>query len=142
MGKGQFAMELLLVISFSLLILIPVIALLYQEYDKNRTDVHLEHLSELAREITYQSERIYYQGPPSRITIEAFFPPQLAVASINENYVYFELESTTVPIEYPSSVPLSGSLRTFSGPHRITLQAHDNGTPTNASDDYVYIIDE
>lgn len=134
-------MEYLLVIGFSLVILIPVTALLYEEYNNNKEDVYIEHLNELAREIAFQSERIYYLGAPSKTTIDAFFPPNLEYISIDKHTITFKLHNVNTIISQDVPILLQGSLQTFQGPHKITLQVNDAATPLDASDDYVLITD-
>lgn len=154
MGKAQFAMEYLLVVGFSLVIIVPVIGLLYQEYDQNRTDVRVEHLTELSREIVFQAEKVYYQGAPSRVVIETYIPPGTTRFEIKPCSVEFDLASTSSSIYADTALckkDISGNIipvfdtKTYndpvSGKRFIVIQADDPGTPTDVSDDFVRIYD-
>lgn len=128
MRKGQFAMEYFLVIGFSLVIITPMIFLLHNEYSNVRSDVHREHVSELSRELIYQAEKLYYQGPPSQTTMTAYFPPGLTdVREENNTYLVFEFEDGR-EINTWSRVPINVSLRTFSGQHNIVLSVKRSET--------------
>lgn len=133
--KAQFAMEYILIIGFSILLLLPIVYFLYAEYDKVRVDVNVEHLSDVAREIVFQAEKIYYQGPPSQITIQAYFPSGIESITIEEigerqGFIIFELADTDATIETVSKVPIKGELRTFSGIHKIRLWAEEEAGRT------------
>ncbi len=143
MRKAQFAMEYLLVVAFSVVIILPIIHFLYQEYDDNRSEVHTEHMVEVGRELVYQAERIYYQGAPSRTSVEAYFPPGLDMANINSthSFIEFSFDGGYDPPLIVSKVPINGSLRLFSGPHTIMLRVVDAG-PVGPVGDYVEITDE
>lgn len=150
MGKAQFAMEYLLVVGFSLVIVIPVIGLLYQEYDQNRTDVRVEHLTELAREIVFQAEKVYYQGAPSRVVIETYIPPGTSRFEIKPCSVEFDLSSASSSIYADTKLCRSPTDERFdahayndpvSGKRFIIIEANDTGTPTDVSDDLVRIYD-
>ena len=84
MVRAQFAMEYILVAAFSLLIILPVTAILYHEYDQNRTQVAVEHLSEVSRTIVYKAENIYMQGAPSKTSFEVYFPQGVESISFNQ----------------------------------------------------------
>lgn len=138
LAKAQMAMEYLMVIGFSLLLIIPIITLVYQHYDENRTSIHQEHLQELARELKYQAEKIHYQGAPSRTTVEASLPPGVKEVIIVNKTIEFRMENNDVSIYADTRVNVTGNIKTFSGPHIITLQAYDNGN-LDPEDDYVNI---
>ncbi len=126
MKKGQFAMEYFLIVGFSLVIITPMIFLLYSEYGKVRSDVQYEHIIELSRELIFQAEKIYYQGPPSQTTIRAYFPPGItSISAYSESskgsYLEFEFEDSPGKTSLWSRVPLEVDLKPFSGHHVIVL---------------------
>lgn len=140
--KAQFAMEYLMVVGFSLAILVPAIAILYNEYTNSQTQVDVEHLSTVAREIIFQAEKIYYQGAPSQTQVEVFFPESIDMVKlgyeesspgVGESHLSFAIHSTDVTID--ASTPLvvledtTRPFKTFRGTHTLRLTAFDpNGT--------------
>lgn len=139
--KAQFAMEYLLVVGFSLLIIIPLIVLLNDSFQGQKTDVHAEHLSAVAREISFQAEKIYYQGAPSLTTLQVSFPPQISAANVEEQAILFVLEGSAISIYSESKVPLQGTLLTHQGLHTITLRVEDYHN-LDPNDDVVIILDK
>ena len=133
-------MEYLLVIGFSLLILIPITAFLFDSYQSQKEDIHVDHLSSLAQELAYQAEKIYYQGAPATTTVVATLPPNVERAVVQGMVIEFFLEGAGQSIYADASVPLEGEIGTFQGKHTITLQVDDNGT-TDPDDDVVRISD-
>lgn len=134
-------MEYLMVVGFSLLIIIPISGLLYGEYQDRKTEMYQEHLFELSREIAYQAKSLYYQGAPSRTTIEAYFPPDIETATVSGNYITFTLTSTPSVVLVESDVRLEGVLATHQGPHHLLLEVIDNNN-LNPGDDYVLITEQ
>ena len=133
-------MEYLLVVGFSLLLIIPLIVVINDEYHLQKQDVDTEHLSSIAREIAYQSEKIYYQGAPSTTTITASFPQGVTMARVEEQGISFKLQDSGISIYAESQARLQGSLGTHPGKHTITLRVEDNDD-LDPSNDRVIITD-
>ena len=134
-------MEYLLVIGFSLAIILPVTALLYHEYQQNKTDLYLDHLSELSRELAFQAEKLSYQGAPATTTITASLPPGVTAATIHEHSIEFTLENSPISIYADTaSNLLPGTLPTYPGPHTLMLTVEEAGQPGPA-DDVVHIFE-
>ena len=133
--KAQFAMEYLLVVAFSIVLTIPLIWYLYVGYEGVRQDVHVEQLAEVARELAFQSEKVYYQGPGSRSVLIASFPQGVTEAKVvrgglsNAGTIEITLEGHGT-INYGVYVPLCEKsddyydLETFSGPRNIRIIAN------------------
>lgn len=139
MRRAQFAMEYLLVVGFSLFLIVPAVALLHQSYAEQKVDIHLEQLTEVARQLAYESERIYYQGAPSRTSIEVYFPAGLEYARVRNNVFEFKLETDIRESYAACKVPLEDfEFRNSQGTHTITLQA-ENNVLNNPSDDIVEV---
>ncbi len=145
MNKGQFAMEYFLVVGFSLVIITPMIFLLYSEYGSTRTEVQYEHLVELSREIIFQAEKLYYQGPPSQTTMQAYFPPGILEMTIFDDgsilgaYLEFAIEDSPGQVSQWSRVPIKidDGFVPFQGLHVLVLQVK-----TDASGQYVLISEK
>ena len=133
-------MEYLLVIGFSLLIIIPITAFLFDSYQTQKEDVHLDHLVSLSQEIAYRAEKLYYQGAPATTTIVANLPPGVNSTRVDGTFIEFSLEGHTQTAYADAGVPLKGDIGTFQGKHTITLRLEDNST-TLPGDDYINITD-
>lgn len=132
MRRAQFAMEYLLVVAFSVMLTIPLIWYLFQGYNDMTKDVHVEQLSEVAREVAFQAEKVFYQGPGSRSVISAYFPPGVTNANITKSgngaWIEFELDGFVGNIESYIAADVCGDyvLGTFSGPHKIRVVANSS----------------
>ena len=133
MKKAQFAMEYLMVVGFSILLTIPLVWYLYQGYDDMKQDVNVEHLAEVAREISFQIEKVFYQGPGSRTTISVYFPQGVTLANINRlddasnfGWIDFEIERFPGTITHTINARIcqNVSLKQFSGPHNIIISTN------------------
>jgi hypothetical protein len=133
MKNAQFAMEYLLVVAFSVILTVPLIWYLFQGYDNLKQDVNIEHLVEVSREISFQAEKIFYQGPGSRTIISAYFPQGITSVTINKtehNYgwIDFELEGFdgTITRTINARICDHTQLPTFSGPHNLEIIANSS----------------
>jgi hypothetical protein len=131
MRRAQFAMEYLLVVAFSVMLTIPLIWYLFQGYNDMARDVGVEQLSEVARELAFQAEKVYYQGPGSRSLVSAHFPSGVINASITQTadsraWIEFEVDGFAGTIEsfINAHVCEDYQLKTFSGPHTIKVIAN------------------
>ena len=141
LAKAQFAMEYLLVVGFSLLLIVPVSAMLYTEYQDQKTQMYQEHLLELARELTFQAQTLHYQGAPARTTVEAYFPPTIETATITDDYIEFKLSGSPNIVYAESAVRLVGNIRTGQGTHVFLLEAIDQND-LDPENDYVRITEQ
>lgn len=134
MKKAQFAMEYMLVVAFSVLLMIPLVGYLYKGYDDMHESVDVEHLSEVAREISFQAEKVYYQGPNSRTIISAYFPRGVKFVNITRfdekhGSIEFKVQGFegTIFRTINANICNNYTLDTFSGPHNIEIIANNTG---------------
>ena len=71
--KAQVAMEYLMIVAFSLLLLIPLLALFSGTFNSDQTFI-MNQASEISREIFTAAERTYYQGPGSKQVLSLNVP--------------------------------------------------------------------
>ncbi|MFP4524622.1 MAG: hypothetical protein ACLFO2_04920 [Candidatus Woesearchaeota archaeon] len=141
MRRGQFAMEYLLVIGFSLLLILPITVVMFQSYQSHKQDIHIDHLSSLAEEIAYQSEKLYYQGAPATTTIVASIPEGVNRTEVSGTTIEFYLEDTTRTAYADAGVPVKGVISPAQGKHTLTLRMDDQGTVNDPTDDFINITD-
>ena len=143
--KGQFAMEYLLVTAFSLAILLPIILLLNDKYSESSSEIQVQQMNEIAREIAYQADKIFIQGAPARTSFNAYFPGEIDYITVggpaSGQVIIFHHKHSDVIAVGDTHAQLQGTLRSFSGPHEIILSVNDAGTPSDRNDDFVEISD-
>jgi len=91
--KGQVSTEYLMVISFSLLILIPtiIISVNYSQDYQNR--VKAQELKKAADEITSSADSVYFQGPPALNTLKIYLPTDITKVYAIGNVLIFTVGS-------------------------------------------------
>lgn len=102
---GQFAMEYLLVVGFSVVLLIPVLTLLHGEYVDVEKDLEMHTLDEAMEKLVFESERIYQGGESSRNTIDITLPDGLRDIQFDGRTITADLGETSK--EYYSDVPFT-----------------------------------
>lgn len=138
MNKGQYSVEFMLVAAFSLLMVFVIINVMQSEYQANQDSIKMSQIDKVAREIVYNAERIYYQGKPSKITLEVQLPEKIRNINISQREITFYYESIdniveitrvssvyfTSPPNYSSSS--SSNLSFKAGIHYVTIEALDD----------------
>lgn len=75
-------MEFMLVFSFSLLIVLPLIMLLQSEYNQNKEVLNVAQARKVLDQISITAQKTYYAGPPSRNTLEVIVPAGVTNISV------------------------------------------------------------
>lgn len=108
--KGQFAVEHMMVVGFSILIIIPVIYMFYTYSSSQTEDLMVQRINDLGNEVIDNAESIYYMGPPAKITIKENFPEKLRSVEVSSNnkelIFYFGQHNSSIP--FLSEIPLDG----------------------------------
>lgn len=127
MNKAQYSVEFLLVAAFSLLMVFILINVMQEEYQSNQDSIRMGQIESIARDITYNAERIYYQGKPSKITLEIQMPDKVRNVTIKNRELTFFMETSSNIVETTtvSSINLDGNIGYKSGIHYILLEAYD-----------------
>lgn len=74
-GKGQFAVEYLLVTGFLFMLLTPTLYILYNYSQQSQEQLSLARANEVGNAIIANAEKVYYYGKGSKLTIQATMPP-------------------------------------------------------------------
>jgi hypothetical protein len=116
-------MEFLLVMAFVFLILVGIMLVAYTQSARFTNDVTASQIQKVGNEIIDAANAAYYAGPPTKKTITLYFPQQINTITIAGQSIIFNLQGSGGSYDYVvySSSNLTGSLRTFSGLHTITI---------------------
>ena len=146
-AKGQASFEYILTAAVIGIMILPA-AYLFYSYSQNSGDqIDKAQLDRLGRDIISTSERVYYQGAPSRVELEARMPKNVVNMTVigdwntgTQELIISALGTDGVITDYPypSSVNINGSfnasLRAISvsaGIKKINIEAYN--TPTDAN---------
>jgi uncharacterized protein (UPF0333 family) len=128
MGRGQAGMEYMLVVGFSLLMIIPVVAIFGREKQSVSDQVNDKQASAIARNIADTAETVFYLGKPTKTTLKVYMPHSVEDVVIGRNYISIILEKDGTLVEVPpaySAVNLSGNISVKPGIQYIVIAADD-----------------
>ena len=124
--KGQASLEYMIVVGVSLAVLLPTIYLFMNYSTTSQASIDISRLNTIGNRIISNAEKIYYLGPPSKITIEETFP-----SNIEEMYLIWRPGAPTPTSE------LVIRIRTANGATEKVflsdLQLVKPGTPVTAN---------
>ena len=120
--RGQISTEYLIVVGFIVFLVMVAIgtALFYTTQIKNY--VKSDQIERYADDIITNSESVFYDGFPSKTTINAYLPEGVDAITISGKYIIINTTIGSVKA-YKSDVPLEGVLSYNSGVKRITVTA-------------------
>ena len=134
--RAQISMEYLTVVGISLFLLMPMIIIFYQQSGGLTDDINAAQLEKIGLELMDAAEEVYYLGPPTQKFMVIYLPQHINNIVISQQELLFNYSVTggTRIYSLGTNIPLnlSGTLKTFQGQHRISVQAQANGV--NISD--------
>ena len=128
-------MEYLTTIGF-VVIVIAVLVTISMLYSNQVNDqVVLNQVDRLAKDIVDTSEKVYYWGPPTKVTLKSYIPAGINSISIANNEVLFIVHTQhgLSDIAYKASINITGAIDNSQGLRRIAVESRDgyvliNGT--------------
>lgn len=126
MGRGQIAMEYLLVAGFAFVLLVPIIIIAYTQSAQFSTDVTAAQVQKVGSTIVDNVNAAYYAGPPTKRTLRLYFPEKITSITIANSSIIFEVQGTP-RYNYVAfaAANMTGTLRPYAGLHTITITADD-----------------
>ena len=126
--KAQVAMEYLIIIGITLIVLVPLAIIVsdYINYSKER--VAVQQLYDVTRQIADTAKTVYFFGYPSKILLKLYFPEGIQSAKVLNHGIAFILRITDVNhslFQY-SKINLTGNLTTSAGLHYVEVKALNN----------------
>ncbi|MBD3209535.1 hypothetical protein GF367_03910 [Candidatus Woesearchaeota archaeon] len=135
-ARAQISMEYLAVVGVSLVLLIPMILIFYQQSGSLRDDINAAQLEKVGLELMDAAEEVYYLGPPTQKYLLLHLPGQVNTVTINQQEILINYTTTSSTRYYSlfTDLPLnmSGAIDAFQGQHKVSIQATDTGV--NISD--------
>ena len=126
---GQVSIEYLLVVSFTVLLLFPMLYLFYSQSGSFEGEVIATQTEKIAQRIVDSADSVYYLGEPSQQRLTVIFPSNIKSVAISGNSVVFLVNGN--PSDYEvvkwSVANLTGNISRSEGIHHITLAARQTG---------------
>ena len=111
---------------FTLVLLIPTILLFATESEHIKSDIAISQASQIAREIAYKAEEMYYQGEPSKTTLKVNIPRGIENMTFqNKEIIIYYKTSDNVILDISQITPIniSGNISTVQGVHLIAIKS-------------------
>ncbi len=138
--KAQVSMEYSMIAVTIALKVIPLAFIAFSFSKSSSAEISQGQINKLGDDIVKTSEKIFYQGYPSRITLEGTMPDGVTEIRIDKDWnsgqnelvfvTYFN--SVSSEFSYPSRVNIAGDFQSESfspGQKRIRIESVDDSTP-------------
>jgi hypothetical protein len=128
-GRGQSAIEYLIITAFAFLLLIPIVLIAYTQSARFTNDVAAAQVQKVGNQIVDAAHQVWYAGPPAKTTLTLYFPDGIDLITIQDRAIVFTMQGTGGQYEYAvySDANLTGALPTFNGLHNVVVEATGDG---------------
>ncbi|MGC9200589.1 MAG: hypothetical protein ACP5F8_01320 [Candidatus Aenigmatarchaeota archaeon] len=133
--KAQIATEYLILVSFSLMVLIPYILYLYSISQQSNEQNILTVASESVKKIGEACDWVYLQGEPAKITIKIAIPKNVEEISFLNRTINWKVRTSAgvSDIYYNCIANVSGYLPIKEGEYYVSIQAFKGGVNINVT---------
>jgi type II secretory pathway component PulK len=118
-------MEYLMVVAFVFVMIMPFLVYFLTESNNTTNEISNAQLSQIARKIVENAEKVYAFGEPTTLTLQVYMPANVQSAEISGTELTFIIADrgslSSVVEMFPMNV--SGNISTGEGIHRIRLRA-------------------
>ena len=126
--KSQAASEFLIIVSIALTILIPLILLVNQSLMGYRDDTKISLAKEMVNKMGQNSDWVFSQGPPAKVTIEIYVPDGIVSSSLSNKMILYNVKNSAgITDIYYNTVPeMKGFLPEKSGYYFVSLTSYSD----------------
>lgn len=131
--RGQIGIEYLMIIGFAVLIIMGILVLAFNYMEILRDSIIMTDASNFADKVISSSEKIFYEGEPSKATIRVYIPQQVLEVQIIENSLFLTIETSSGISKraYPSNVPIQGQINSTGTVIKLEILASENSVTIN-----------
>jgi len=124
-SRGQVSIEYLLITAFAFFFILPIIIVFYTQSHNLNEEITDSQIDKIASEIVDAANEVFYLGEPSKKTLVVYMPQRVKSITLIENRIEFNVSSRAgvYQIVKWSVTNITGTLPTFSGIHRIEIEA-------------------
>jgi uncharacterized protein (UPF0333 family) len=127
-SRAQVSMEYILIISFSLLLAMPLVIIFLYNSSAFNTSVVNSQSGKVLQEIVGAAETVHYLGEPSQKIVSVYFPKSVQQVIFSDKYVAMVMNETgsTHYIYKYSNINFTGNITTYPGLHVLKIAAVNN----------------
>ncbi|MGM5484095.1 MAG: hypothetical protein ACQER9_04235 [Nanobdellota archaeon] len=107
-NKSQISVEYMVILSLSLMLIIPLIGFVYSSTEESITDANTNMILTTGKKMISVSENVYYQGKGSKILLELNLPPEIKNITVLNND-----KSKNIPSELVFNTRIDGKKTEF-----------------------------
>lgn len=129
-GRGQTALEFMLILGISLMIIIPLYAYLTSFSSQSRQDLKFKALEDNLEALAEAADIVYSQGYPAKMTIRFYVPDSVDNFTIlGERVMVMGVSLGGVPTDITARTDaiLNGTLPLRAGTYRVSVTAQQDG---------------
>lgn len=129
MKKAQVALEYLVIISFGLMVLIPLAVYLRSSALNYNQDVNLVLASQSLEKLGQAIDWVNLQGKPAKLKVKILIPNQVENISFKGRVMVWRVRSQAgvSDLYYVATANLTGSLPTLPGIYEVMVEAEEGG---------------
>jgi len=129
MKKAQVALEYLVIISFGLMVLIPLAIYLRGSASNYSNDVNLILASQSLEKLGQAIDWVNLQGEPAKIKVKILIPNQVENISFLGRVMVWKVRTPAgvSDLYYVATANLTGSLPTLPGIYEVMVEAEEGG---------------
>jgi hypothetical protein len=126
--RAQVGIEYLIVLGFAIFVIMGMLVIAFNYLESLRDNILINEVSTFADNVISASERVFYEGEPSKATIRGYLPRQVQQVEIIENSLFFTIETSsgTAKRAYFSNVPLEGQINSTGTVIKLQILATEN----------------
>ncbi len=127
--KGQSAIEYMMIISITLVIMIPLLYLVNSYMYQSRDEFKIRSLEDGVDSLAEIVDMVYFQGYPAKMTTKLYVPENVLSSQIDENLLTMKIRISSGTIDIPVSTQanMTGNLPTEPGTYTIIVVAQEDG---------------
>jgi len=126
---GQAAIEYMMIISITLVIMIPLLFLVNSYMSQGKDELKIRALEDSVDSLAEVSDMVYFQGYPAKMTVNFYVPEGVTTTNVSESLIRVKLRTSSgfQDIIAFTQANLTGSLPTGSGIYKLTIRAQEDG---------------
>ena len=125
---AQAALEYMVVVGIALLVLTPIALEGMQSVDEFKKDMNVLKAHDALAQVADAAKIVYFQGPPSTMTIRVIYPDKIVLSNASGTEAYFRIDTggaTTDIVEF-FDFNVTGNISGGAGERTIYIEALPN----------------
>lgn len=126
--SAQAALEYLIVVGIALLLLTPITLRGFQSAGDLDRSLNLLVARNALNQISDGAKIVYFQGPPSAMTLKVVFPDRIVYSDVSgkESYFRIGMGAQTTDVAAFFDFPVTGNISGSAGERTVYIEALDN----------------